>query len=328
MQSLNVCYTVNRKYLTPMLVSIYSLLENNNNLNICFYILYEDLSLEEQEKIEQIVFKFSNCQLFMYDINHVFPEMEQYRIPNWRGTKIANTRLFLSNIIPNCPDSMLYLDSDTIVVGDLSKLANQKTKEPISAVLDHISKEYWHSLNPNLTEYFNSGVLKIDYNLWEECSGYERIIDTLNKNYNLSFPDQDILNIAFQNKIETLPLAYNLFPMDLYYDIYTLQKIYLHNQVKFYEKEEIVTSRKNPKILHATDFYGCRTWHENKIHPFQSLYLQYLTKILGDSYSLEKCNVPIANMNPRLFKFIEYLKTYTPKDIKKGIKRVLKIPEE
>lgn len=328
MQNLNVCYTVNQKYLNPMLVSIYSLLENNSNLNICFYIIYEDLPLEEQEKIEQIVLNFSNCQLFMYNINHIFPEMEQYKIPNWRGTKIANARLFLSNIIPNCPDSILYLDSDTIVVGNLNELIHYSQKEPLSAVLDHISKAYWQSLNPELTHYFNSGVLKIDFNLWEKCSGNERIMNTLRKNYHLTFPDQDILNIAFQDKIETLPLAYNLFPMDLFFDIFTLQKSYKNNKVEFYSQKEILSSRKNSKILHTTNFYGLRPWRENKIYPFQTLYLYYLTKIYGNSIPLEESHISYANMDPRLFKLIEYLKFYTPTGIKNELKRALRKQKE
>lgn len=323
MEKLHVCYTVNQTYLNPMLVSIYSLLENNPNLDISIYIIYENLSLKNQSLISQVVSNFSNYHLQMYDIAFAFPEIEKYQIPDWRGTKIANARLFLSKIIPNCPNSILYLDSDTIIVGDLNSIAKQKATTPIRAVLDHESKLYWQTLCPALTRYYNSGVLNIDYNLWEECNGYDRIIETINNAYSLTYPDQDILNIAFQNKIETLPLSYNLFPIDLYYDIFTLQKFYRNHQVEFYNKEDILKSRKTPIILHAMNFYGIRPWQENRIHPFQHLYLHYMTKIFGD-FSLEECNISYANMNPQLFKFIEYLKFYTPKDIKKGLKRILR----
>lgn len=324
MKNLHVCYTVNSSYLNPLLVSIYSLLENNLGLNVYVYIIYENLSLEEQRKIDKVVAKFPNGHLQMYDIKYTFPEIEQYNIPTWRGTKIANARLFLSKIIPNCPDTILYLDSDTIIVGNLSPLINHSYKAPIYAVLDPMSKEYLNSLNPKLKKYFNSGVLKIDYNLWENNKGEERILNTIKENYPLTFPDQDILNIAFRNKIGTLPLSYNLFPINLFYDIFTLQKFYRNNQIDFYSKECILNSRKRPKILHAINFYQIRPWEQNRIHPYQSLYLQYIIKIYGNSFSLEQSNIPYANMDPRLFKFIEYLKIYTPKDVKNGIKKILK----
>lgn len=324
MRKLNVCYTVNSAYLKPMLVSIYSLLENNSDLDISIYIIFEDLSINEQKVIDQVLSKFINCHAKMYDIDYVYPKLKEYEIPKWRGTKIANARLFLSEIIPNCPDTLLYLDSDTIVVSSLKKLGEKKLNYPASAVLDHMSKSYWKNLCPELKRYYNSGVVMFDYNLWDKNNIYEKIRETLSLNYHLTYPDQDILNIALKNKIATLPLSYNVFPIDIFFDIYTLQKFFQRNKIDFYSKERIEKARTNPHILHSAAFYGIRPWEENVIHPYQEVYEYYLRKIDGKNYSLKKSDYFYANMNPDLFKILEYLKFYTPSEVKNVLKKVLK----
>lgn len=259
----------------------------------------------------------------MYDAVPSYSKIEDFEIPDWRGTKIANMRLFLADVIPNCPESLLYLDSDTIVVGDLSTLLMQKQRQPIAAVYDHLDKSYWQNLSSSLKHYYNSGVLQFDYNLLEKNRGYYQIEKVMQMDYSLTFPDQDILNLAFQEQIATLSAAYNLFPVDLYYDIYTLQKYYQNTGVEFYEKEELLHAKRFPKILHATDFYGVRPWQKNRIHPFQSQYLEYLIKTCGHWEDLEDTSISCANINPYLFKLFNYARIYTPKEVRQGVKRIL-----
>ena len=67
--------------------------------------------------------KYPNVELYFYDIATF--DIEKYGISNWRGTQIANARLFYQNILGASVsemDNLLYLDSDTIVVSDLNDL--------------------------------------------------------------------------------------------------------------------------------------------------------------------------------------------------------------
>ncbi len=311
---LNVCYTIDQSYFQPMMVSIYSLLKNNTNLDITIYLIYDGLSETHFKLLEETMSLFPNTNLKKYSADSVNKKIEQLKIPNWRGARIPNARLFLQEIIFDCPDSLLYLDSDTIIVGSLEKFANKKQKEAIVAVKDRLSKDYLNNLCPILVNYFN---------MWDNIKGYDKIIEVIKKDYPLFFPDQDIINIAFQNHIEVLPLEYNLFPYDIYMNYKKFKKKFLKPcDCQFYNKEEYNYARENPIILHATPFFGVRTWEENKIHPYQQIYLTYLKEIFG-TYTLEKSNIIYANIHPQLFKIMDSCRLYVPKYIQENIKKLL-----
>ena len=57
--------------------------------------------------------------------------IDDYGIPSWRGTQIANARLFFPRIIkeqnPDI-DNLLYIDSDTLIKNDLSGLDSYNDK--------------------------------------------------------------------------------------------------------------------------------------------------------------------------------------------------------
>ena len=98
-------------------------------------------------------------------------------------------------------DKLLYLDSDTIVVDSLGEL---KQKEgDVLAVLDNMQR----AQKLGISNYFNSGVLYIDVKSWLNKEYGDALKDFIRQNPNVKwqYPDQDVLNIALQGKIDKLP---------------------------------------------------------------------------------------------------------------------------
>ena len=85
--------------------------------------------------------------------------IEKYNIPSWRGTQIANARLFFQDIIKlDSINKLAYLDADTISRIDLSELFTYE--RAINAVPETRLKSSVERLG--LSNYFNSGVFLFD----------------------------------------------------------------------------------------------------------------------------------------------------------------------
>lgn len=316
MNEINILYTTDNNYVKYMMVSLLSLLENNKNFKrINIHIIYDGLGKEDFKRIEFIASNYGNCNIYFYPYNKNCNNYER-SIPKWRGTDIANARLFFSNYIKGI-DKLLYLDSDTLVVNSLDNLP--KKQMPVTAALDHLSKKYWSNLDKSLNKYCNSGILWINLNEWDNKNCNEKISKTIEKQINVTFPDQDILNIALKDDIDILPLNYNLFSLEYYYDFNTLIKFYKINEINFYNKDDVKSAIANPIVLHLTDLHKIRPWQKNIIHPLNKEFDSYYFQMFN-----EKENSPHQRHSEYLLKFKDYLSIYVPKEIKNEIKKLIK----
>lgn len=128
-------------------------------------------------------------------------------------------------------DKVIYLDSDLIVLDDIKKLWEYEP-EYIAGVQDPMYIK--QARKNNLKHlYINSGVMVMNLKNLRKLNYLERIESTQNGSYNLSLLDQDIINIAFGDKIEHLPLEWNVYG-----------KIYPETTYG------MIKARENPSIIH------------------------------------------------------------------------------
>ncbi len=136
-----------------------------------------------------------------------------------RWSPVIFYRLFAYRMFPDA-NKMLYLDSDTLVCGDLTQLFNTDLAGcAVGAVRDmavieqrnhkldieHVRMFLGKYLKNDL--YVNSGVLLINM---QELAQYES--NLLAVDVALKYPDQDLLNVGLDGKIYELPLKYNFEP--------------------------------------------------------------------------------------------------------------------
>lgn len=317
MKEINILYTANHEYVKPMLVSMYSLLENNKNLNITIHIMHDNFNTNDFKIIENIISEFENCNVYFYDFKIIENIINEYNIPDWRGTKIANARVFFNEYIKNI-DNLLYLDSDTIVVDNLNSLKNYS--DTIHMVKDSMPTTHWKNLAVDLEKYCNSGVLWINVSKWKNNNCDKKIINLLESDITYTYPDQDILNMALKDDIMLLPPEYNLFSTDAYFNTYFLYKFYKKHNIERYSSKELQKAKNNPVILHATPFYFWRAWEDNEIHPYNEIYDYYLYKIYGEVKKEEG----VISPNPLSFKLNLYSNLILPEKPKQIIKKILK----
>lgn len=173
-------------------ISIYAIRQTNNVKKI--YCFIEDDDIPYIDNVEFI------------NINKI----EEYILPtspnyNTQYSKMSYVRCYFSKILNE--DKILYIDVDAIVNGDLSKLWQKDTKY-IAGV--HEPGEWDKHLNGKGYDdtYINSGVLLMNLKTIREKYLDDKMIKLLNTN-KYAYPDQDVINIVFKDKIEPLPVEYN-----------------------------------------------------------------------------------------------------------------------
>ena len=116
--------------------------------------------------------------------------------------------------------SLLYLDGDMLVDGDISELTSSPPAH-FAAVeaLHHISREpELYRQNPNLPRppsYFNAGLCHIDVATWRDSDTTRRAMEIISdESVTLPLHDQDALNILFGDTYQRLDSRWNFtWPM-------------------------------------------------------------------------------------------------------------------
>ena len=273
----DILYTVNKKYRDIFLASLYSLLENGNLSNVRIHLVTDGFTKEDFDKVDRIIGMFPGTLINYYNLNCM--NIEALNIPNWRGSQIANARLFIDSILDlHDVYNLLYIDADTIVVGPLNELKEKSSREVVCAVLDGASKRYGQELG-GLDKYFNSGIIYFNINNWIGIEAEDRIRYTLkNNDKELRFPDQDLFNLALNGFISELPLEYNMAPYAYCFNDSQLKR-YFNTSDRCYGYNEVIKGKEKAKILHSVGLFGIKPWMENDVNPFNDLFLEYLYKV-------------------------------------------------
>lgn len=169
-----------------------------------------------KRRIQKMISGFPRAGLIWRVIKKSENPFQSYDYSRW--SPVIFYRLIACSIFPNI-DKLLYLDSDTLVCGDLSELFNTNISNyALGAVRDMAPTEDANNPNGKYVRefaenhlqndaYFNSGILLM--NLKNMAKNQQLL---LNVKVPLKYPDQDILNVGLHKQIKPLALKYNLAP--------------------------------------------------------------------------------------------------------------------
>ncbi|NIZ40198.1 glycosyltransferase family 8 protein [Entomospira entomophila] len=227
MNRVPIAYTINDIYTKPLMAQLVSLYEHAKESTIYdLYIISRDLSTENKQEIGNLVYELcAKAKVQFVDITS-----DQARIiPNigsW-GREV-NYRGLLPELLPDI-DKIIYLDADTLVLEDISHLAELDLDDHPYAASADVSEYNQHLVEIARIErnfvikdivlthgYINTGVLVINLAYWRQHHWQSEFIRLLNifVKYRVDvFPDQDALNyLAIRdgiNRIYYLPSTYN-----------------------------------------------------------------------------------------------------------------------
>lgn len=276
---LNVLYQSDNNYADLTGVSIISLFENNKHLQeINVYILNDNISAENIEKLQQVGFKYER-NIVMIDTAHILKKLKELNVEPYKGTYTTYFKLLAIESLKVNSDRLLQLDGDTIINEPLDDLITMDISDCVcAATYDCILNDYKSLVDIPLTDkYYNCGVLLINKEYWHDYSCEEKIINHLLNVRNRYFTvDQDIINVLFRDKIKYLDIKYNLNSGFYIYGIDESFRIYSLNENIFTPKAIVKEAMKKPFINHCMGAMTGRPWEQDNCHPQNDLYDKYL----------------------------------------------------
>lgn len=272
MEQIRVAVTVNEKYLYPLKVMLYSLFTTQKE-PVTVYLVHTQISRDAIEKldifcsgygarlkekrVEKDMFSSAPCSLYF--------------------SKEMYYRLMLPWLLPE-ENRIIYLDPDIIVLDSLRELWEIKLEGcEIAAVRERlaISKEHRQQLGMQENSvYVNSGVLLLDLKKIREKRNVEEITAVIRKKEKeiYRFPDQDVLNILWENQMKIVPDIYNLNPniryLTEYLSMLTMKSIRKHGRILHFMGKEKPWNRG-----YRGGLYQAWGWAEWQVSPGKRLQL-------------------------------------------------------
>jgi lipopolysaccharide biosynthesis glycosyltransferase len=208
-------------YAPLVATTIYSILDHTKQ-HIDFYILDDGISIENVEKIRTLSETFSN-----FSIEFIEVDTDKYfkDLPTRAHFTVSMyTRFLIPKLKPKIGKA-IYSDVDVIFNGDINELFEENLEgKPIGAVpftyaylisSSEQMNEYRKRLGFSSShEYFESGLLIIDFDLWRKNNLTEKLINCAKNSPPDIFlnPDQDIMNVVFDNNYKKLDNKYIVVP--------------------------------------------------------------------------------------------------------------------
>lgn len=207
-----VLFSCDGTYAMQLATVLRSLAEaNQRNWPIGVYVFYDALPLDLQAKVSASLPKGSIA------IEWIAVNLESFReFASYLGiSKIFYSRLLVGHLVPQDIKRVLYLDTDTLVLGDLEPLWTADLGGmALGAVLDRLdalftANEEARQGIPSVHRFFNSGVLLIDLEIWRSERISEKALQYLADNPQLRFPDQNALNVVCDGKWKNVGEKWN-----------------------------------------------------------------------------------------------------------------------
>lgn len=261
-------------------VTIYSLIKNaSTKYNYDIVILSTDMSEKSLILLKNLIKDYSNINIRKIDVSDLIDLSKLDVKELTHVSRETYYRLMVSELFENY-ERLIYLDSDLIILDDISKIYNiEMDNKYVAATHDPDFIGEYKGANPKITkyvdeelklnnpyDYFQAGVLVFNINnMKKNIKKYELI--NLAEEKDFIFVDQDILNLVCQDKVFFLEQRWNVLSDCARIRI---DGIIVNAPIETYNN--YMEARKNPAIIHYAGFE--KPW-DNPLSDFANIYWEY-----------------------------------------------------
>lgn len=235
-----IFFTIDDSYVPYISVAIKSITENaSKEYNYKIIVLYQDVTEENIKKIASLAKQGFEIEFkLMKDGMETITDRVENRLRCDYFTLTIYFRLFIADLFPEY-DKGIYIDSDTVIPGDISEMYNIELGDNIIGActdrsilgIPELVKYTHEAIDCGDMEYINSGVLLMNLKKFREKEFSKKFLTLLNTyHFDCIAPDQDYLNAMCNGKIVYLDECWDAMPTE--------------------GKEPI----KNPKLIHYNLF--------------------------------------------------------------------------
>jgi lipopolysaccharide biosynthesis glycosyltransferase len=214
---MTIASTIEKNYLLPLSVTAYSLLKNKGKATrIDWYVFESGVSEEEKKQFDRF---YRGTDITFHWVT--LSATEFGHLPH-RGRFIPRMyqRLVIADFIPADLSTLLYLDADLLVLGDIEELSHVRLNGmAVGAVQDMVVPTVSSPLG--ITQYeemgispdtpnFNTGVLLMNLPVWRRERISERALSYIETSERIGLMDQDALNAILHTSWKPLHYRWNV----------------------------------------------------------------------------------------------------------------------
>lgn len=235
-----------------------------HHTQVNFHIIHPDIPQHWFDELNEQLGELDSQAISIGIQNHIFT---QYEPLNESMNFYAYLKLSIPQLVQT--ERVLFLNNECIVNSSLSALwkidlNGYALAASADLFLDHFAVS--HHRFPDLKPYFNAGVLLFNNTLCNNSPFYPQIYKALQEQQNLTFAEQDILNLVCVNRWYPLTKLYNFQAGTRY--------IFSQHQVEHLADEAMDLQGNTPKII---QYNQLRPFNEQGIElPYEELYIFYV----------------------------------------------------
>ncbi len=210
-----IFFACDNNFVKFTVVALKSIMENaSKEYNYRVHILNIDINEEMQTKINEMAdsnfeIRFENVLKYLEEISEKLPIRDYY-------SKTTYYRMFIAQMFSEY-DKAIYIDSDTVVLGDISELYNKDladnyvgaANEQAMVQVDGYGQYVEKCLGIDRNNYFNAGLLLINCKAFRDNNILEKFVELLDIYTFVVTQDEDYLNLLCHNKVLWLEQQWN-----------------------------------------------------------------------------------------------------------------------
>lgn len=306
-REVNVLYLSDNNYVVYLGVSLTSLFENNKSVReLTVYVIDDNISHDNKDILNSIVTQYERHIIYL-DMSEGIKKLKELNTPLYRGSYTTYLKLFAFGLLPDTVHRILFIDTDSVVVGEISKIRHiDMESRPVAAVMDNLCAPDKKCMGYSEDDpWFNMGVMLVDVDLWKNMGCEQMIVKEMEKRCAYVAADQNLLNISLYRQITVLDPAFNVTQ---HFQIYSYKRfLRLFPQKDYYSEEEIERSKKFPVICHFERFIGEYPWHKDNVTFYNDMFDQYLEMTPWKDYQKKPADVAmVLKIEKALYKLLPH----------------------
>lgn len=308
-EPLNILYQANEYYAPYLGISLLSLLDWNKHIkNIKIFIIDDGISDDTKGKINKIAASFGRETVYI-DTAVSQKILEDANAPKFRGNYATYYKLFVLDELPEDVETIMYVDSDTVIRGPFDEMTRFDFGEKSLAMVPAIYHNKYREKVGIPKEYitYNAGIMAFKLSAWRKNKCRERLIRGMQDDPKvLTFaPDQSLAIKVLQQDLAQLPLKFNFSTLYSLFKYDDISKMFQCREAEMFLQKDIDEAYKSIAVYHFIELQVGKPWEADSVHPKKFLWKEYYDKSLWSDLPAPKVKLsPILKLQRVVYKLL------------------------
>lgn len=273
-----IVYSSNENYALLTAHSIYSLITHNPWREKYKIVIFSNKIKHENQEVITKLLSENNVEHQIIELGDSLEfKAKEHDLSAIAGNYSTYLRLFFNQFYPDTKRA-LFIDSDTLILNSIEELLDFDLEgKSVAGIIDigvHRKKGNYEDTDilSKTKNYFNAGVLLIDFELWRNQNLDKKVLNLMNENSNRIWRNQEqsILNLLLKDSFTPFHVKFNFYSILHIFKFKTLTKKFNIND--YICEKEYNDAVKNPTIVHYVAPYYFRPWYKKNVSPYSQIY--------------------------------------------------------